>query len=329
MNKRERMLTVLGGQTADRVPASFWYHFPKELTEGERCIQAHLDFYRDVDLDFIKIMSDSINYPLNVAIDKAEDWFAVKPLAKSDPFFTRSVERARRINEELNGECCTFYNVFSPFNVVRERPVFTERALNGRSWDETLMAHLRENEDAVKHAMTVIGGDMAALAARVIRDGHCDGSYQSVQGAEIGRMDAQTYARVVAPTEIPILEAANRLSPNNMLHMCSWAGNRNNLSFWKDYPCRVKNWGVGVEGVSLAQGETMFAGSVLMGGMDNRKDHPLYQGDRAAVRAAVESALAEMKGKPYILAADCTVPGDIDREHLRWVMACLREHAKA
>lgn len=325
MDKRERLLTVMNGERADRVPASFWFHFDQENSEDARCVQAHLKYYREVDLDFIKIMSDGISYPLHVTIDKAEDWYQVKPLPHDDPFFTRSVERCRRINDELKGECCTFYNLFSPFNVVRERDVFTAAALAGRSWDETVMAHLQENEAALKHAMAVVGEDMKHLAVRIIEDGGCDGIYQSVQGAEIGRMDAETYARVVAPTELPIIEAANEISPYNILHMCSWAGNPNHLEYWKDYPCRVKNWGVGIEGKKLSEGVSFFAPSVVMGGMDNRRDHPLFAGDRQAVRAAVERVLEEMGGTPFILAADCTVPGDIDHEHMRWVMEYLCE----
>lgn len=325
MNKRERVLQVLSGKAADRVPASFWFHFSGEESQGEACVKAHLDYYRANDLDFIKIMSDGLNYPIRVRINSAEDWFKLEPLPENDPFFTDSVERCRRINQELDGECCTFFNVFSPFNIVRERDVFTPEALQGRSWDATVMAHLQENEAALAHAMSVIGDDLAKLAIAVIKQGGCEGIYQSVQGAERGRMDAETYARVISPHELKILQAANSASSNNMLHMCSWAGNPNHLSYWKDYPTRVKNWGAGVEGVSLRDGLTMFPGSVLMGGLDNRKDHPLYKGPKEAIVAAVKAVLEEMSGVPFILGADCTVPADINQQHIKYVMETLKE----
>ncbi len=324
MNKRERVLAVLAGKIADRVPASFWFHFGGEQSRGETCVQAHLAYYRNNDLDFVKIMSDGLNYPLNVTITCAEDWFKVAPLPHDDPFFTESVKRCRRINDELAGECCTFYNMFSPFNVVRERDVFTPEALAGRSWDATVMAHLHENEAALMHALNVIGDDLAYLSGLVILEGGCDGIYQSVQGAERGRMSAEEYARIITPSEIKIIDAANSVSPNNILHMCSWAGHANHLSYWKDYPTRVKNWGVGIEGVSLTEGRSLFAGSILLGGMDNRKDHPLYRGTKEEVQAAVRAVLKEMKGVPFILGADCTVPADIDQQHIRWVMDALK-----
>ena len=217
MNKRERMLTVLSGKQADRVPASFWHHFGPEQSEGEACVQAHLDYYKSTGIDFIKIMSDGLGYPLDVTINCAADWRKVKPLPKDHPFFTESVKRCKEINRALKDETVTFYNVFSPFNVVRERDVFTEEALQGRSWDATVMAQLRESpeaEEAIRQAMHIIGEDMAYLAKAVIVEGGCLGIYQSVQGAEKGRMSAEMCIRdrtqhdimveeiVIAPVQI-------------------------------------------------------------------------------------------------------------------------------
>ena len=89
MNKRERVLAVLNGQPVDHIPGSFWFHFiNKADTIGEGSVQAHLKYYRDTDVDFLKIMSDGLGYPLKVRIDSVQDWYNVKPLPKDDPFFT-------------------------------------------------------------------------------------------------------------------------------------------------------------------------------------------------------------------------------------------------
>lgn len=325
MNKRERVLAVLQKKSADRIPASFWFHFAgEENTTGEGAVKAHLDYYRSTDIDFIKIMSDGLLYPLRVSISCADDWYQVKPLPHDDPFFTESVYRCRRINEELDGECCTFFNMFSPFNIVRERDVFTDECLAGRTWDETVMAHLRENGDALRYAMDVIAEDLAYLCRLILTEGRCDGIYQSVQGAEIGRMTAEEYARIVAPSELKIIAAANELSSYNILHMCSWAGRANHLSYWKDYPACVKNWGCGVEGLSMAEGRKLFEGAVLLGGMDNRRGKPMHAGTKEEIQAAVRAVVKEMEGEPFILGADCTLPSDTDWEHIRWALEAVR-----
>jgi len=330
MNKRERMMTVLSGKQADRVPASFWHHFGGSAAEGDACVQAHMEYYEKTGVDFIKIMSDGLSYPIDVTIDCAADWKKVKPLPKDHPFFTESVKRCKAINKALNGEAVTFYNLFSPFNVVRERDCFTERALQKRSWDATVMAQLRESEeaeDAIRHAMMVIGEDMAYLAKAVIVEGGCLGIYQSVQGAEKGRMSQEEYQRIVRVTETGIIDAANSVSKYNILHMCSWAGNPNHLSYWKDYPTAVKNWGIGIEGLSLTEAKDFFpAGTIMLGGLDNRKTHPLYAGTEEEIRKAVDDVLAEMKDTPFIMGADCTIPPDTNLDHVRWVMDELEKN---
>lgn len=328
MNKKERLMTVLNHETPDRIPAGFWFHFEGEQAQGQACVQAHADFFHATDTDFVKIMSDHLGYPLRVTIDKASDWRKVQPLSPDDPFFSDTVQRCADINAAIGHECYTYYNFFSPFNIVRACDVFTPNALAGRTWDETVMAHLREDPEALKYALDVIAKDLALLAGRVIREGGCLGIYQSLQGAETGRMTHEEYQRVVMPSDMTIIDAFNSVSPYNILHMCSWAGDANDLSYWRNYPSRVKNWGTGVEGLSLKAGRDYFGSdTVLLGGLDNRRDQPLYSGNELQVKNAVRAVLDSMEGTPFILGADCTVPNTIDIAHIRWVMEVLKGQA--
>ena len=45
MNKVERVRAALAGAEVDRVPASFWYHFPRPQAQGTASVKAHLDYY--------------------------------------------------------------------------------------------------------------------------------------------------------------------------------------------------------------------------------------------------------------------------------------------
>ena len=67
MNKLERVRAVLAGKEADRVPASFWFHFRPDKMHGQAAIQAHLDFYRQSNVDFLKVMNEH-PYQTNVEI---------------------------------------------------------------------------------------------------------------------------------------------------------------------------------------------------------------------------------------------------------------------
>ena len=114
MDKRTRVLNAMDGKPVDRVPVGFWHHFSGEDEKGEGSIKAHLRYYREAGLDFVKIMSDGIWPEYGRTITTASDWTHIRPNGKNSAYIRDSVERAKRINDALNGECCTFYNVFAP-----------------------------------------------------------------------------------------------------------------------------------------------------------------------------------------------------------------------
>jgi hypothetical protein len=58
--KTERIRCVLDGELADRVPYSVWTHFPGIDLDPDRLAEATLAFYRDLDLDFLKNMSNGM-----------------------------------------------------------------------------------------------------------------------------------------------------------------------------------------------------------------------------------------------------------------------------
>ena len=67
MDKRTRVLNAMNKKEVDHVPVGFWFHFSGEEAEGDACIQAHLKYYRETDMDFVKIMCDGyFPYPFLV-----------------------------------------------------------------------------------------------------------------------------------------------------------------------------------------------------------------------------------------------------------------------
>lgn len=330
MNKKERLMAVLNHEIPDHVPVSFWFHFDGEKGRGEKCVQAHLDYCRACDVDFLKIMCDQLIYPLRVNIDKPEDWFNVRPLPSDDPFFTGAVERCRAISSALRDECYTYYTFFSIMNAIRERDVFTPRCAAGRTNMQIVQEHFRLCPEGIRHALNVIAEDHVRLGERILGETGCLGIYQSLQGAEVGWLAPGEYAGIVRPIELRMLDRLNEMSPYNMLHLCSWSGERNDLSCWKGYPCPVKNWGTAVDQMSMKEGLSFFGpDDILLGGLDNRRGSPLVSGTREEVRAAVLRVLEEMKGVPFILGADCTIPNTTDLERVRWVVETVRREPGA
>ncbi len=323
MDKRTRVLNAMNKKDVDHVPVGFWFHFSGEEAAGEACVQAHLRYYRETDLDFVKIMCDGyFPYPLP-EIRKAEDWKKLKPLDVDHPFIREQVERAKAVVEEIGAERCVFYNVFAPFSSLR----FGAEAI-GIS-DGQVMSFIREERNAVMYALDVIAQSNALLAELLITEAGCDGVYYCVQGGEYDRFTPEEYRSVITPSDLYVLEHANRFSDNNILHMCGWAGNRNQLAIWQDYPAKVVNWAVFVEGMSLEDGRYFVDGRTALGGFETHWDETtqqgiIYTGSREELQAYTRNLILNHGKTGLMLGGDCTIDARLDWERIRWVVEAAR-----
>ena len=262
MNKKE----------VDDVAVGFWFLFAGVEASGQGCINAHLKYYRETDLDFVKIMCDGyFPYPLP-EIKTAADWKSLKPLTSDHPFIREQVERAKAIVEDIGKERCVFYNVFAPFSSLR----FGAEAVG--LTDSDVMEYIREDKNAVMDALDVIAQSNALLAELLITEAGCDGVYYCVQGGEYDRFTPEEYRKTITPSDLYVLEPANRFSENNIIHMCGWAGNRNQLAIWQDNPAKVVNWAVFVEGLSLDAGRYFIGGRTSLGGFETHWDDHTHHG---------------------------------------------------
>ena len=204
MDKRTRVLNAMNKKEVDHVPVGFWFHFGGEEAVGDACVQAHLKYYRETDLDFVKIMCDNyFPYPLP-KIEKAEDWTTLEPLTADHPFIREQVERAKAIVDDIGKERCVFYNVFAPFSSLR----FGADAI-GIS-DDQVMEYIRTDRTAVMKALDVIAQSNALLAELLITEAGCDGVYYCVQGGEYDRFTPEEYRATITPSDLYVLEHANR-----------------------------------------------------------------------------------------------------------------------
>ena len=301
----------------DRPPVGFWFHFPEDKKLGQACVQAHLDYYNHAHVDMAKIMCDGyFDYPNPLAqqVRVASDWLKLKPLGKDHPFIREQVDRVKAIRDGLKDDGLpVFYNVFAPFSSIRF----------GTS-DELVMAHLRENPEAVSYALDVIAEDNSTLCELMMTEAGCDGVYYCVQGGEKDRMTGEMYRAYITPSDKSVLSHANKFSPYNILHCCGWAGIPNRLENWQDYPAKVINWAVFIENMDLVRGRAFFGGKTVLGGCDNRKSGVLYTGSRQQVQSFVRSLAASFDSDTgYMIGADCTLPGDIGIERIDWVAEAL------
>ncbi len=320
MNKTERVLAALEHREVDRVPVGFWHHFPEEKSKGQACIDAHLDYYHATGQDFIKIMCDGyFGYPNEVLshVQDASELYRMKPLGEGHPFIREQVERAKAIRTAVAGECCVFYNVFCPLSYFRLEI----------GWDR-MMECIRQDPEAVRYACAQIAEDAKALVRGLIDEAGCDGIYYCVQNAEEFRFTAEEYRNLVTPGDKEVLNYANSLSRYNILHCCGWGGDKNRVEVWQDYEAAAVNWAVHVEDLSLEAGRQFFGCGCVLGGFDNRPGSVLISQSREEIEAYTKQLIQEGGKTGYIIGADCTLPGDIDYERIRWVVETAQKEGR-
>lgn len=316
MTKRERVIAAMNQENVDRPPVGFWFHFTDEQETGQACIVAHLDYYNNIDVDMAKLMCDGyFDYPNAVAkaVSEPDDWFKMEPLGPHSAFITEQVTRAKAVRAGLKDDMVALYNVFAPFSLIRFA-----------ASDEVVMSHLREKPEAIMYALSVIAKDVATLSEKLLTEGGMDGVYYCVQGGEIDRMTQEGYARFITPSDLMPLQHANGFSDMNVLHCCGWAGVKNRLENWRDYPSKCVNWACYIEDMDIATGRSFFGDRCVLGGFDNRKTGVLYSGTRDEIEAFTKSLISRAPKTGFIIGADCTLPSDIDKQRIRWVVEYLK-----
>ena len=156
------------------------------------------------------------------------------------------------------------------------------------------------------------------------------GVYYCVQGAEVGRFTPEEYRSIVTPSDLYVLERANRVSDYNIMHCCGWAGARNQLEVWRDYPVKCVNWAVYVEKMSLEDGRYFFGDRACLGGFQSLhregKTHAgiLHNRDEHDVKEFTRETIKSFGKRGLLLGADCTVNSHIEHERIRWVVEAAR-----
>ena len=298
MNKIERVRSVLHGEKPDRVPASFWFHFPQDQARGKASVSAHLDYYHKVQPDFLKIMNEH-PYQLDVPIKNPTDWRKIKPAPLDRDFFQDQLDEIKMITDKLGGECLTATTIFNPFSSANHAS------------DHLVTEHLKTDPESVNIGLKVIAESLQNFAQACLEAG-ADGIYFSAQGGESDRFEESTFLNYIKPHDLTVLKAVQDQGELNIIHICK---DNIRLHHYVDYPGDVINWAATAKNnISLNDGKSLFNRTIL-GGLDNRGK--IVNGSPEEIRQEVHDIIKSFGKQRLIIGADCTLPTDIPYENIR------------
>ena len=297
MNKIERVRAALRGEEVDRVPASFWFHFTPDKAHGEASVKAHLDYYRESGVDFLKVMNEH-HYEANVDIKTPADWRQVRPAPLRSSFYQGQLDEVKRLADALQDECLLVTTIFGPFGS------------GNHTANNRVTEHLKADPEAVSQGLGAIAESLAEFAIACVEAGAA-GIYYSAQGGEADRFTEEEFLTYIKPHDLTVLNAVKDHGEFHLLHICK--GNIR-LPLYADYPGHAVNWAVTKNTLSLSAGRDLFERAVI-GGLDDRGI--VVDGSPEAIQAAVRAVIDEAGARGFMVGADCTLPTDIPVPNIR------------
>lgn len=309
MNKVERVRAALAGEPVDRVPASFWYHFPDGQKHGRDSVQAHMRFLEETEVDFLKIFNEH-PYRTDVEIREPGDWKRIRPAPLTSPFQQAMLDEVKAIVDQVGGDCLTVATVFGPFGEGNH-------ATGG-----LVTEHFREDPDSVRQGLTAIAESLAAFSVALLEAG-TDGIYYSAQGGERSRFTEEEFLDTIKPNDLKVLEAIEGQGEFNLLHICK---DDIRLEHYLDYPAHAVNWAAAKSNWSMAEGLANFDRPVL-GGFHDRGI--IVDGSQTEIEARVHALLDEVGTSRFMIGADCTLPTGNSHANIRTAVRATASHQAA
>ncbi|NWF55914.1 MAG: hypothetical protein HXY45_14085 [Syntrophaceae bacterium] len=316
MNKEERILAVIQGKPGDRVPVSFWWHYP-EIDENPKLLaEAIVRDHREYDSDFIKMMPSGmygvedwgckVGDPdpemgfkrlLSGPIRSPEDWGKISRRNPREGARGRELRCLREVRQAVGPATPVLQTVFSPLTSAAK--------MAGR---DLLLSHMRENLPALRSALETISAKEEDYIAACFEEG-ASGIFFATQFAGDQLLTRAEHEKWCQPYEKRLLEKVRRRSSFSIMHL---HGQKIFFDRYKDYPVAAMSWEDA--SLSLTDGREAFPG-VVVGGLE--RAGWVCSGSVSEVREKTLRILSSMGKSRFIIAPGCVMSLRIPRENLR------------
>jgi uroporphyrinogen decarboxylase len=310
MTKRERVLAAIAGVAVDRVPYSFWYHFPGGDRADEAFVRNEVEFALRFDVDLLKVMHDA-PFDLPGGASHAETVEAFSEIPAIDPragHFGLHLAALAAIRERL------------PDDRPMVDTLFDVYAYAERITDQRLAEFIAADREAARRGLE-------SVAESLVRWTDCclevvDGIFLACGASSVGVMDARDLGQLIHPLDCRVLEAAAARGTTNVVHVHGPGA----LHFDEvaAMPSHIVNWSDRTTNVSLAEGRRRIPGRCLAGGINE-----VTAGGATPERIAaeVDDAIAQLGARGMIVACGCAVSTETPAATLDAIGEAVRRRA--
>jgi len=318
LTKRERVTLSISGQTPDRVPVSFWRHFPDIDHDPAALADAMVDFHRTHDLDLVKLMPNGMygTEDFGCQIGNPDPVTGAKRLVESSvrdadglarlPVLPpgkgargRELRCVRAVRRALGPDVPIIQTVFSPLTTAAKMVT-----------SPGLVEMLRTHPDSVHRGLETITRTEEAYAAACVQAG-ADGIFFATQMAQASVMIQDEYVRFGRPYDLRVLQAVGTTNRLSIVHV---HGIDTFFSLFVDYPTPLLNWHDRRTPPDLRTGQMQIPNGAVVGGLDERGI--LIEGPTSRITADVRGILRLTGSRRHLLGPGCVLPLSIPASHL-------------
>lgn len=307
LTHRERMEKVISGEKPDRIPFSFWRHFPVDDQTPEGLANAVIDYQKCYDFDFVKVTPSS-----SFCI---YDW-GVRDVWRGNPEGTReylepliqSVEDYEKIkvldptqgklNDQLN--CLSLIRETLPESTPFIQTVFSPLAQFKNLVGKTNLGYfIRQFPNETLSLLTIISETTIQFIDEC-KKRKIDGIFYAVQQATYNLLSEPEYLKFGKSFDLKILNPSNDLWLN-VLHI---HGTKIMFDLLRDYPCQIVNWHDRETSPSLKEARSL-TDKVLCGGLSQISSMVL--GNKNLITNEIIDAIQQTESIKFILSTGCVL----------------------
>lgn len=311
-NKRDRMLQWLAGRPDPTyTPAAFFLHFGDAFKAGSPATRRHLEFFRQTDMDFVKIQFEQ-TYTRQEFLQQPADWSKLT-LRKLD-FYEPLLVTVRELVKAAKKDSLILMTLYSPFMCAGHCAT-----------SPLLKQHLEENPEAVKRGLDILTESQMLFVRACIKEG-IDGFYMSTQGSEAKRFSSpKIFSDYIKPYDLVAMKEISATCPFNILHVCDYVAPYANYDAVYDYPGQIINCNSKLTSQDLPLPDiARLFNRPFMGGLD--RHGVIATGTDQQVAAEIQRVI-KAAPRQFILGADCTVAADTSWSRLRHAISVAHRPA--
>lgn len=276
-------------------PALFFGHFGGDQKLGEGAVKAHLSLFMKGGADILKIQTEQ-------PMPRVEDLTMDTPLVPED-WYAPTVEVIKEVLSYVGKDVYVMPTILSTHQVARqgfgddrlpgwsvERPEAYKRMLD--SYTKAILWYIREcKKIGVECFFTATQGGEKKFYELNVPGGF--------------------YETWIRPYDLEVMNEAAKDTKFTILHICDWEGPMDDLTRFLDYPGKIVNVPLTVDGkpISLTETYKMF-GRPVLGGFDRKGD--IGKASPEQVAAMTREIIGNGPKGHLMIGADCSVPSPLN-----------------